>query len=161
MNIIPWGGPLARAMVSLGAESSELFNPIIPAMLAGAVWVVFVSYIFGKKERKRIGMIKISNKGDSMESGRNRGNTRNVIKFTETLLVQLNLNYLLDCGFNNGNNTSSRLIHCCIRNCFISELSRREKTARTDCFFLMPQSMVMVCTHHIRGWYFHRNSFWH
>ncbi|MFE0505342.1 CitMHS family transporter [Peribacillus butanolivorans] len=69
MNIIPWGGPLARAMVSLGAESSELFNPIIPAMLAGAVWVVFVSYIFGKKERKRIGMIKISNKGDSMESG--------------------------------------------------------------------------------------------
>ena len=27
MNIIPWGGPLARAMVSLGAESSELFNP--------------------------------------------------------------------------------------------------------------------------------------
>ncbi|MFD6209468.1 CitMHS family transporter [Peribacillus sp. NPDC060253] len=69
MNIIPWGGPLARAMVSLGAESSELFNPIIPAMLAGAVWVVFVSYIFGKKERKRIGIITISNKGDSMESG--------------------------------------------------------------------------------------------
>ncbi|MGE7760325.1 CitMHS family transporter [Peribacillus sp. NPDC097895] len=69
MNIIPWGGPLARAMVSLGAESSELFNPIIPAMLSGAVWVVFVSYIFGKKERKRIGIIKISNKGDSMESG--------------------------------------------------------------------------------------------
>ncbi|MGE7637365.1 CitMHS family transporter [Peribacillus frigoritolerans] len=67
MNIIPWGGPLARAMVSLGAESSELFNPIIPAMLAGAVWVVFVSYIFGKKERKRIGII--SNKGDSLESG--------------------------------------------------------------------------------------------
>ncbi|KRF51936.1 citrate transporter [Bacillus sp. Soil745] len=69
MNIIPWGGPLARAMVSLGAESTELFNPIIPAMLAGAVWVVFVSYIFGKKERKRIGIINISNKGDSMESG--------------------------------------------------------------------------------------------
>ncbi|MGG3558412.1 citrate:proton symporter [Peribacillus frigoritolerans] len=67
MNIIPWGGPLARAMVSLGAESSELFNPIIPAMLAGAVWVVFVSYIFGKKERKRIGII--SNEGDSLESG--------------------------------------------------------------------------------------------
>ncbi|SIR70280.1 citrate-Mg2+:H+ or citrate-Ca2+:H+ symporter, CitMHS family [Peribacillus simplex] len=68
MNIIPWGGPLARAMVSLGAESTELFNPIIPAMLAGAVWVVFVSYIFGMRERKRIGIIKV-NKGDSMESG--------------------------------------------------------------------------------------------
>ncbi|WP_062232339.1 CitMHS family transporter [Fictibacillus sp. FJAT-27399] len=58
MNIIPWGGPLARAMVSLNASSSQLFNPIIPSMLAGMAWIVFVSYVLGKKERKRLGVVQ-------------------------------------------------------------------------------------------------------
>ncbi|MGG1576069.1 citrate:proton symporter, partial [Fictibacillus sp. NRS-1165] len=61
MNIIPWGGPLARAMVSLDASSSQLFNPIIPSMLAGMAWVVFVSYVLGKKERKRLGVVQWTN----------------------------------------------------------------------------------------------------
>jgi citrate-Mg2+:H+ or citrate-Ca2+:H+ symporter, CitMHS family len=57
MNMIPWGGPLARAMASLNLESSQLFNPLIPVMIAGLLWVLFVAYIFGLKERKRLGFI--------------------------------------------------------------------------------------------------------
>ncbi|MGX9134870.1 CitMHS family transporter [Rummeliibacillus sp. JY-2-4R] len=61
MNIIPWGGPLARAMVTLNADTSQLFNPLIIPMLAGMAWVVVASYILGKKERKRLGIIKVIN----------------------------------------------------------------------------------------------------
>lgn len=60
MNIAPWGGPTARAMTALNVEASELFNPVIPAMIAGIVWVLIVSYYFGKKERKRLGHIVLN-----------------------------------------------------------------------------------------------------
>lgn len=56
MNIIPWGGPTARAASALGIDTAELFNPLIPAMAAGLIWVLFVSYILGKRERKRLGI---------------------------------------------------------------------------------------------------------
>ena len=56
MNIIPWGGPTARAMTTLHLSSLELFNPVIPAMLAGLAWVFCVAYYFGLQERKRLGV---------------------------------------------------------------------------------------------------------
>ncbi|MEW9674315.1 CitMHS family transporter [Ammoniphilus sp. 3BR4] len=59
MNIAPWGGPTARAMTTLNVESAQLFNPIIPAMIAGVVWVLFASYLLGKKEQKRLGIINL------------------------------------------------------------------------------------------------------
>ena len=56
MNIIPWGGPTARAMTTLHLSSLELFNPVIPAMLTGLAWVFCVAYYFGLQERKRLGV---------------------------------------------------------------------------------------------------------
>ena len=56
MNILPWGGPTARAMSVLHLDSTQLFNPLIPAMGAGLVWVFFVAWHFGKRERKRLGL---------------------------------------------------------------------------------------------------------
>lgn len=57
MNILPWGGPTARAAGALGIDAGEIFVPMIPAMIAGAAWVIFVSYLFGKRERARVGVI--------------------------------------------------------------------------------------------------------
>ncbi|MEC1071340.1 CitMHS family transporter [Priestia megaterium] len=57
MNMTPWGGASAMAMSSLGLTSSELFFPLIPVMGIGLLWVLFVSFIFGRKERKRLGVI--------------------------------------------------------------------------------------------------------
>lgn len=54
MNMIPWGGPTARAMASLKLGSGDIFTPMIPAMLAGIAWVLFASYILGRKERDRL-----------------------------------------------------------------------------------------------------------
>lgn len=59
MNMVPWGGPTARAATSLGLDTSEVFNPVIPAMIAGVMWVLFVAVIIGRKERKRIGVVDI------------------------------------------------------------------------------------------------------
>ena len=60
MNIIPWGGPTARAMAVLQVDSLTLFNPVIPAMLAGLAWVFAVAFYFGKKERARVGILDLS-----------------------------------------------------------------------------------------------------
>ena len=52
------GGPTARVMSALGLEASELFTPLIPGMIAGAIWVVFVAYYL-EKERKRLGIMDV------------------------------------------------------------------------------------------------------
>jgi CitMHS family citrate-Mg2+:H+ or citrate-Ca2+:H+ symporter len=59
MNLVPWGGPTARAASALGIDASTIFNPVIPAMVVGIIWVLFVAYLLGKKERKRLGVQNI------------------------------------------------------------------------------------------------------
>jgi CitMHS family citrate-Mg2+:H+ or citrate-Ca2+:H+ symporter len=57
MNILPWGGPTARAASALKVDAGEIFVPLIPAMIAGAAWVIFVAFVFGKRERERVGVL--------------------------------------------------------------------------------------------------------
>lgn len=64
MNLTPWGGPTARAASALDVSAAELFNPVIPAFLAGIVWILFVAYIVGKGERKRLGVQDIEHNHD-------------------------------------------------------------------------------------------------
>ncbi|XYJ08209.1 CitMHS family transporter [Telluria sp. B2] len=59
-NILPWGGPTARAASALGVEVHELFVPMLLPMLAGIAWVLFVAYVLGKRERKRIGTVQLA-----------------------------------------------------------------------------------------------------
>ena len=54
MNILPWGGPTARAASALQVDVGTLFVPLIPAMLAGAAFVVFAAWRLGVRERGRI-----------------------------------------------------------------------------------------------------------
>ncbi len=57
MHLVPWSGTSARAISTLKSDTVHIFNPNIPAIIGGIVWVLFVAYIFGKKERKRLGII--------------------------------------------------------------------------------------------------------
>lgn len=61
MHLTPWGGPTARVMSLFHADNDAVFIPIIPAMVTGLLWTVVVAYIFGKKERKRIGIVSLNN----------------------------------------------------------------------------------------------------
>ncbi len=54
MNILPWGGPTARAASALTIDVSTVFVPMIPAMTGGIVWILYVSYRLGIGERKRL-----------------------------------------------------------------------------------------------------------
>ncbi|MFD7502118.1 CitMHS family transporter [Streptomyces sp. NPDC059850] len=55
MNLIPWGGPTARAAAALKLETSDIITPLLPAFAAGIVWVLFASYAIGRRERARLG----------------------------------------------------------------------------------------------------------
>lgn len=59
LHLVPWSGTSARAISTLKTDASQLFNPNIPAILAGVIWVLFVAYWFGLKERKRLGIAEL------------------------------------------------------------------------------------------------------
>ena len=63
MNIIPWGGPTGRVLASLNVESSQVFVPMIPGMVLGTLFVCFVAYRWGLKERARLGVIDFTHDG--------------------------------------------------------------------------------------------------
>ncbi|WP_262504818.1 CitMHS family transporter [Runella slithyformis] len=57
MHLVPWSGTSARAISTLKTDVPHLFNPNIPAIIGGICWVLFAAYWFGKKERKRLGIL--------------------------------------------------------------------------------------------------------
>ena len=57
MNILPWGGPTARAASALTLDVNTVFVPLIPSMIAGALWVLYVAYRLGMSERARLAVI--------------------------------------------------------------------------------------------------------
>ncbi|MCA0155306.1 citrate:proton symporter [Tsukamurella sp. M9C] len=59
MNILPWGGPTARAAAALKISPSEVFVPMIPSLIAGMVVVLAFAWHLGLMERKRLGSIVI------------------------------------------------------------------------------------------------------
>lgn len=54
MNILPWGGPTARAASALTIDVSTVFVPMIPAMVGGIAWILYVAYRLGVAERRRL-----------------------------------------------------------------------------------------------------------
>jgi len=59
MNTLPWGGPTARAATALKLDASDIFVPMIPALAVGLVGVFVMSYFFGLRERKRLGVLTL------------------------------------------------------------------------------------------------------
>jgi CitMHS family citrate-Mg2+:H+ or citrate-Ca2+:H+ symporter len=59
MNIIPWGGPTGRVLASLNVEASQVFVPMIPGMVLGTLFVCFMGYRWGLKERTRLGVLDL------------------------------------------------------------------------------------------------------
>ncbi|MGP5868196.1 CitMHS family transporter [Pseudomonas aeruginosa] len=57
INIVPWGGPAARAASALHLDVLEIFLGLIPTMLVGLVYAFAVAWWLGKSERKRLGWV--------------------------------------------------------------------------------------------------------
>jgi len=54
LNIVPWGGPTARAAAALGVDASDVFVPMLPALAIGLVVVFAFAWTLGLSERRRL-----------------------------------------------------------------------------------------------------------
>jgi len=59
MNILPWGGPTARAVSALGVEMGDVFVPMIGPMIVTGLWCTFVAFVLGRREARRLGAISL------------------------------------------------------------------------------------------------------
>lgn len=89
MNIIPWGGPTGRVLASLGVEASQVFNPMIPCMIVGSMFVCFMAYRWGMQERARIGTIAFT--GESSYSAASDDPAVEALKRPERFWINLAL----------------------------------------------------------------------
>jgi citrate-Mg2+:H+ or citrate-Ca2+:H+ symporter, CitMHS family len=60
MNVVPWGGPTARAAAALGVSPSDVFVPMIPALVVGLIVVLLFAAQLGVSERRRIGKLVLT-----------------------------------------------------------------------------------------------------
>ncbi len=54
MNILPWGGPTARAATALKIDVNDVFVPMVPALIAGLLVVFVFAWLMGLQERNRL-----------------------------------------------------------------------------------------------------------
>ena len=69
MNIVPWGGPTARAAAALKVSPTEVFVPMIPALLGGIAVVLLFAWRLGVSERRRIGKLVMSSESLLVAAG--------------------------------------------------------------------------------------------
>jgi citrate-Mg2+:H+ or citrate-Ca2+:H+ symporter, CitMHS family len=56
VNFLPWTGPMIRASASLKIPVASIFNPLLPAQMAGLAFVFVCAWLLGAREAKRIGI---------------------------------------------------------------------------------------------------------
>jgi citrate-Mg2+:H+ or citrate-Ca2+:H+ symporter, CitMHS family len=59
MNLIPWGGPTARAASALQLDVDAVFQPLIPVMAIGVGWLLLLAWFYGRGERRRLGVLAL------------------------------------------------------------------------------------------------------
>src|SRR5262245_57043988 len=67
INILPWGGPTIRAAAALRLPVTQIFNPLIPVVCIGLIYVFAASYWLGLREVKRLGLVNPESEPDVFE----------------------------------------------------------------------------------------------
>ncbi|MFF0083161.1 CitMHS family transporter [Streptomyces canus] len=88
MNMVPWGGPTVRAMAALKLDSSEVFNPVLPAMGFGVVWVLLASYLLGRRERNRLGALSPPGPATDVRQGEDKPDAREPVASTSAAAAE-------------------------------------------------------------------------
>lgn len=91
-NLLPWGGPTARAAASMKVEMSEVFTPLILPLLACVAFAFVMAWIFGMQERKRIGIVDL----DSSQLIEDRGPTTWRLYFNWALTIILMISLVME-----------------------------------------------------------------
>ncbi|AMB98659.1 citrate transporter [Aerococcus urinaehominis] len=71
INLLPWGGPTARAIAVMEVGTSEVMRGLVPMMAVAIVYMFAVAYWIGKQEQKRLGVIYLTDQeiADMMVQG--------------------------------------------------------------------------------------------
>ncbi|PSK99355.1 CitMHS family citrate-Mg2+:H+ or citrate-Ca2+:H+ symporter [Murinocardiopsis flavida] len=54
MNVVPWGGPTARAAATIKVDANEIWVPLIPAQITGIIACFAIAYWLGRREQQRL-----------------------------------------------------------------------------------------------------------
>lgn len=54
LNIVPWGGPTARAASALQLDPNEIFAPMVPSLIVGLLLALGFAWFMGLSERRRL-----------------------------------------------------------------------------------------------------------
>ena len=88
MNLTPWGGPTARAASALQVDPSDVFVPMILPMLFSIGWLYFLGTMYGRMERKRLGIVEIDvSHGDNIQISNNPEANRAHLRWFNGLLT--------------------------------------------------------------------------
>jgi citrate-Mg2+:H+ or citrate-Ca2+:H+ symporter, CitMHS family len=88
MNLTPWGGPTARAASALHVDPSDLFVPMIIPMIFAIIWLYFLGFMYGRMERKRLGIIELDiSHGDNIQISNNPEANRAHLRWFNGLLT--------------------------------------------------------------------------
>lgn len=60
LNIVPWGGPTARAAAALKIDPTDIFVPLVPSLVVGLLLCFGFAWAMGLAERKRLGLIEFT-----------------------------------------------------------------------------------------------------
>jgi CitMHS family citrate-Mg2+:H+ or citrate-Ca2+:H+ symporter len=85
-NMLPWGGPTARAAVSMKVEMGQVFGPLIVPLLACVAWTFVLAWIFGRMERKRVGIASLPPE-DALAKTRGSGAIRLMFNWALTITL--------------------------------------------------------------------------
>lgn len=90
LHLVPWSGTSARAISTLNTNAATIFNPNVPAILGGILWVLLVAYIWGKRERKRIGVLDLQyHPADNLNEEQKRLRRPKLIWFNAIFTISL------------------------------------------------------------------------
>ena len=88
MNLTPWGGPTARAASAFQVDPSDVFVPMILPMLFSIGWLYFLGTMYGRMERKRLGIVEIDvSHGDNIQISNNPEANRAHLRWFNGLLT--------------------------------------------------------------------------
>lgn len=79
MNILPWGGPTARAATALKLDVNDVFVPMVPSLIVGLIVVLVFSWLLGLQERNRLRTTApeiwgdVADPSDAFDGGNGRG----------------------------------------------------------------------------------------
>ncbi|GLU57998.1 CitMHS family transporter [Paenarthrobacter ureafaciens] len=79
MNILPWGGPTARAATALHLDVNDVFVPMVPSLIVGLIVVLVFAWLLGLQERNRLRATApeiwgdVAGGSDAFDGGKGRG----------------------------------------------------------------------------------------